>query len=94
MTDKQAKNSKTTLGKFFRALFMKETPFYIKVIVGIAVAYTIFPLDVLPDFLGIIGFADDAAVISVLTTVAMSLLDNYNNKTAAVTTKDSNQSIH
>lgn len=80
MQREQTKTSKTTLGKFIRALFSKETPTYIKAIVGVAVAYTVFPLDVLPDFLGVVGFVDDAAVLGLLTTVAMTLLDNYNNK--------------
>lgn len=75
----QTKNSKTTLGKFVRALFSKETPVYIKAIVGAAVAYTVFPLDVLPDFLGVVGLVDDAAILTVLTTIAMTLLDNHNN---------------
>lgn len=80
MKHKQTKHSKTTIGKFIRALFSKDTPTYIKAIVGLAVAYTVFPIDVLPDILGIVGFADDAAVIGVLTTIAMTLLDNYNNQ--------------
>ena len=80
MKQKQAKYSKTTLGKFIRALFSKETPTYIKAIVGLAVAYTVMPLDILPDLLGVFGFVDDAAVIGVLTTIAMTLLDNYNNQ--------------
>ena len=80
MQRKQTKTSKTTLGKFIRALFSKETPTYIKAIVGVAVAYTVFPIDVIPDILGIVGYADDAAVLGLLTTVAMTLLDNHNTK--------------
>lgn len=82
MQRKQTKASKTTLGKFIRALFSKETPTYIKAIVGVAVAYTVFPIDVIPDILGIVGYADDAAVLGLLTTVAMTLLDNHNTKVA------------
>lgn len=77
--------SKITLGKFAKALFNKETPTYIKAITGMAFAYTIFPADILPDIFGPIGFVDDAAVIGILTTVAMSLLDNYNEKQATET---------
>lgn len=77
---KQSKtlNSKMSLPKFIRALFSKETPTYIKAMVGLAVAYIVFPIDVLPDILGVLGFVDDAAVVGVLTTIAMTLLDNYN----------------
>ncbi|WP_016896674.1 YkvA family protein [Aerococcus viridans] len=77
--------SKMTLGKFAKALFNKETPTYIKAITGLSLAYTIFPADILPDIFGPIGFVDDAAVIGILTTVAMSLLDNYNEKQATET---------
>ena len=80
MQRKQTKTSKTTLGKFIRALFSKETPTYIKGMVGLAVVYTLFPIDILPDILGPIGLVDDAAVIGLLTTIAMTLLDNYNSK--------------
>lgn len=80
MTKKWNKNSEMTLGRFVRALFEKGTPKYIKLMVGLALAYTIFPLDILPDILGPLGFADDAAVMAALTSIAMKLLDNYYDK--------------
>lgn len=76
----KSKNSEMNLRKFIGALFSKETPRYIKGIVGLAMAYTVFPIDLLPDILGVVGLVDDAAVIGVLTTIAMSLLDNHNNQ--------------
>ena len=87
------KTSKTTLGKFIRALFKKETPTYIKGIVAVALAYTIFPVDVLPDIFGPLGFVDDAAVIGLLTTVAMSLLDNFYDKRDEVSDVNPNRTI-
>lgn len=78
------KQSKMTLNTFIRALFTKETPNYIKAIIVLALAYTVFPIDMIPDFLGPLGFADDAAVIGLLTTIAMTLLNNYNNKMKTV----------
>lgn len=82
------KQSKTSLGKFIRALFSKETPTYIKAIVGLAVGYTLFPIDALPDVLGVLGYADDAAVIALLTNIAMTLLDNHNNNQAEEIARD------
>lgn len=72
--------SKMTFTKFIRALFQKETPTYIKAVIGVALTYTVFPIDVLPDILGPIGFVDDAAVLGLLTTIGMTLLDNYTEK--------------
>lgn len=79
---KQTKSmpSKMTLRRFIRALFSKETPTFIKAIVGLALSYTVFPIDLLPDVLGVVGYIDDAAVLTILTTLAMTLLDNHNNK--------------
>ena len=84
MKKTKAKQSKMTLNTFIRALFTKETPNYIKAIIVLALAYTVFPIDMIPDFLGPLGFADDAAVIGLLTTIAMTLLNNYNNKMKTV----------
>lgn len=80
MKQKKKRTSKMTLTKFIRALFSKETPGYIKMIIGLAVAYTVLPIDAIPDFLGVVGLVDDAAIVGVLTTIAMTLLDNYNQK--------------
>lgn len=90
---KANKTSKTTLGKFVKALFKKETPLYIKGMVGVALAYTIFPVDVLPDIFGPLGFVDDAAVIGVLTTLAMTLLDNFYEKQTGVSKVEPQQNI-
>ena len=74
MKKSTSKYSKMTLTKFIRALFTKGTPTYIKGMVGLAVVYTLFPIDFLPDILGPIGLVDDAAVIGLLTTIAITLL--------------------
>ena len=82
MTKLNQNFSKMTLGRFIKALFSKATPNYIKLIIGLALSYTVLPLDFLPDLLGPLGFADDAAIIGILTTIAMHLLDNYNRQEA------------
>ena len=76
----KSKSSEMSLRKFISALFSKDTPRYIKAIVGLALAYTVFPIDFVPDILGVVGFADDAAVLTLLTTIAMTLLENHNNE--------------
>jgi uncharacterized membrane protein YkvA (DUF1232 family) len=40
-----------------------KTPLQVKAILFGALAYFVLPFDVVPDFLGLIGFSDDAAVL-------------------------------
>lgn len=40
-----------------------KTPLQVKAILFGALAYFVVPFDVVPDFLGLIGFSDDAAVL-------------------------------
>ncbi len=72
-----ALKNKVKFATYVKSLFKKETPWYIKTLAGISLAYTILPLDVLPDFLGLIGIVDDAAVMGILTTAGLGLLNTY-----------------
>lgn len=83
---RQTKNfQKLTLISFIKALFDKATPLKIKLIVGMALAYTVFPADVLPDIFGPLGFVDDAAAITILTSLAMNLLEQHRMKQPVIT---------
>ncbi len=44
---------------------------------GFAVAYLISPLDIIPDFLPIIGFVDDASVFALVVSSFQSELNAY-----------------
>lgn len=62
---------------YAKSIFKKETPWLIKAVAGASLVYTFVPLDVLPDFLGPIGFLDDAAVLGILTAAGIKLLNHY-----------------
>ena len=47
----------------FAVLFHKHTPFSAKAAIGVGVLYGLIPIDVIPDFLPLIGSLDDAAII-------------------------------
>ena len=44
---------------------------------GFAVAYLVSPLDIIPDFLPLLGFTDDAAVFALVISSFQSELDTY-----------------
>lgn len=71
---------KVRLMTYAKSLVKKETPWYIKALAGASLAYTFLPLDVLPDIFGLLGLVDDAAVMGILTTAGISLLNNYYDK--------------
>ena len=45
--------------------------------IGLAVAYLGSPIDIIPDFLPIIGFVDDAAVFALVISTFQSEIDDY-----------------
>ena len=75
--------TKTHLLKLLTALWMvmkdKRTPLGAKVIGGAVLAYALSPIDLIPDFIPVVGYADDAAVIAwVLNSIAEELKDFKN----------------
>lgn len=65
---------------FYCALDPK-TPSRVKLILLGAIAYFVMPLDAVSDFLPVIGFADDAAVLAAaITQVASSITEEHRAK--------------
>ena len=55
-----------------------ETPFRAKAVLFGALAYFVMPVDAIPDFLAVVGFSDDAAVIAaVLATFGANIKDKH-----------------
>lgn len=52
-------------------------PSKIKIAIGAALAYLVLPVDAIPDVLPVLGFSDDAAVL----TAVYSLVSGYINET-------------
>ena len=72
----------------FYTLRDKDTPVWAKTIILGALGYFILPLDIIPDFVPIVGFADDFATITLaLGAVALHIKDEHKNKAAAVLDK-------
>ena len=52
--------------------FDRQTPFYVKAVLVGAIAYFVIPTDLIPDFLPVIGYTDDAAVVGAAVKVVSS----------------------
>jgi uncharacterized membrane protein YkvA (DUF1232 family) len=52
----------------WRAFFHPETPLYLKAATVFAAAYLISPIDLIPDFIPLAGWADDIVLVPLLVS--------------------------
>jgi uncharacterized membrane protein YkvA (DUF1232 family) len=67
----QFRNELVTL---WRAFFAPETPLHLKALMLLVPLYLVSPLDLIPDFVPIAGWLDDAIVIPLLVSFIVRLL--------------------
>jgi uncharacterized membrane protein YkvA (DUF1232 family) len=70
----RAKMIKTEIPAVFIALKKKETPLLPKIIAGITVVYALSPIDIIPDFIPVLGYLDDLIILPALITLTIKLL--------------------
>jgi uncharacterized membrane protein YkvA (DUF1232 family) len=58
----------------YLALKREETPLSAKIVVGFAICYALSPIDLIPDFIPIIGFLDDVLILPALVALAVRLI--------------------
>jgi len=51
-----------------------RVPWYVKALAGFAVAYAFSPIDLIPDFIPVLGLLDDMVVIPLLVAIVIRLL--------------------
>lgn len=54
-----------------------SVPWKLLAAIGFAVAYLVSPIDIIPDFIPVLGFVDDAAVFALVVSAFQSELDDY-----------------
>lgn len=62
-----------------------RTPRLTKILLGSAVAYAVSPVDIIPDFIPVVGHVDDAIIVPVLVwlalkTIPQALLEEHRRK--------------
>jgi len=69
-----ARSLKTQTTALFFAVRDPRTPFLAKVIAGGVVAYALSPIDLIPDFIPILGYLDDVVIVPVGLYIVLRLI--------------------
>jgi len=64
----RAKKLKTDIPAVFLALKDKRTPWYAKILAAVIVVYALSPIDLIPDFIPVLGYLDDLILLPALIT--------------------------
>jgi uncharacterized membrane protein YkvA (DUF1232 family) len=55
----------------------KRTPCYAKVVAICVVAYAFSPIDLIPDFIPVLGYLDDLIIVPIGISIALKLIPPY-----------------
>lgn len=70
----RARQLKTDIPALFLAMKEKETPFAAKLVGGITLVYALSPIDLIPDFIPVIGYLDDLIILPALVILTVKLI--------------------
>lgn len=81
----RAKKLKSDIPAIFLALKDKNTPVVAKIFAAITVAYALSPVDLVPDFIPVLGYLDDLLILPALVVLTIKfipkeMLDEYRRK--------------
>jgi len=70
----RARKLKTDVPALFLALKDKETPIVAKVLACITVAYALSPIDLVPDFIPVLGYLDDVILLPMFIAATIKFI--------------------
>lgn len=70
----RAKRLKSDIPAIFLALKDADTPIIAKILAAITVAYALSPVDLIPDFIPVLGYLDDLLILPALAALTIKLI--------------------
>ncbi len=70
----RAKQLKTDIPAVFLALKRRDTPFAAKILAALTIAYALSPIDLIPDFIPILGYLDDLLILPAMVWATVKLI--------------------
>ena len=70
----RAKRLKTDVPAVFIAMRRKDVPVLAKMLAALTVAYALSPIDLVPDFIPVLGYLDDLLILPALVALTLKLI--------------------
>lgn len=70
----RARQLKTDIPAVFIALKDKKTPPAAKILAALTVAYALSPIDLIPDFIPVLGYLDDVIILPAMIALTVKLI--------------------
>ena len=70
----KAQKMKMEIPAVFMALKHKRTPWFVKAAAGITIAYALSPVDLIPDFIPVLGYLDDLIILPLMVTAVLRMI--------------------
>lgn len=70
----RAANLKRDIPAVFLALKSQKTPIFAKILAAVTVAYALSPIDLIPDFIPVLGYLDDVLLLPGLVALTLRLI--------------------
>ena len=92
----KAKELKRETYALYYACKDSRVPWYVKFLAGCAIAYAVSPIDLIPDFIPVLGLLDDLillplAIILILKLIPADIMDDCRRQAEATVASDKNQ---
>ncbi|NCB74782.1 MAG: DUF1232 domain-containing protein [Clostridia bacterium] len=72
--NEKAKHLKIDIPAVYLALKKKETPWYAKVLAALTIGYALSPIDLIPDFIPVLGYLDDIIILPLMASATIKLI--------------------
>lgn len=70
----RAKKLKTDIPAVFLALKDKRTPWFARIIAATVIVYALSPIDLIPDFIPVLGYLDDLIILPALIALCIKCI--------------------
>jgi uncharacterized membrane protein YkvA (DUF1232 family) len=70
----RATQLKTDIPAVFLSLKSPETPWYAKVLAALTLIYALSPIDLIPDFIPVLGYLDDLVILPALIALTIHFI--------------------